>query len=203
MFYPCWARCDHSTVFPIPNKNQIPLVWRSSKERLEVALHSVYFCMTPKDISCELFALCWRAKCVKSSQLSRFPLNLKRFAHRFLCASRTRPFQYRFATVIEWPATTALCRVCETQNSGKALLFFAKQVKIPENALGFLGSQAESKSCLQQIYAPVFIMRQMLSPFSRMRPAFEDAANIQFSLYRVCLRHHKTQEALCSEMFRV
>ena len=83
------------------------------------------------------------------------------------------------------------------KNSGKALLFFCKtRVKIPENTLR---SQAESKSCLQQIYAPVFIMRQMLSPFSRMRPAFEDAANIQFSRYRVCLKHHKTQEALCLE----
>lgn len=90
--------------------------------------------MTPKDSLCELLVLCWEGQVchqtsVKSSQIFRFPLNLKRFAHRFLCASRTRPFQYRFTTtVIEWPAwTTALCRVCETQNSGKALLFFAKQ----------------------------------------------------------------------------
>lgn len=158
--------------------------------------------MTPKDSLCELLALYWEGQvCHQTSvtQISRFPLNLKRFAHRFLCASRTRPFQYRFTTtVIKWPAwTTALCRVCETQNSGKALFFFAKQEsKYPRNPLDLKLSQ---KSCLQQIYAPVFIMRQMLSPFSRMRPAFEDAENIQFSRYRVCLKHHKTQEALCLE----
>ena len=202
MFYPCWACCDHSTVFRIPNKNQIPLVWRSSKERLEVALHSVYFCMTPKDISCELFALCWRAKCATKHLSNRHSFPDSPWTWSVLLTDFSA-LRGHVRSNIDSPQSSNdrqpqhFAVSVRHKTLGRPCFFFAKQVKIPENALGFLGSQAESKSCLQQIYAPVFIMRQMLSPFSRMRPAFEDAANIQFSLYRVCLKHHKTQEALC------